>query len=116
MIILSIVRDLIFSSKLRAAAEGAGHQVVSVRALDQISLAASNPEARIAVIDLGCTVFDPFAAIAQLQEIAPNIKLIAFYSHVEVELAAKAQAIPGLELYTRSQFTGELSQIVARAV
>ena len=113
MKILSLIRDLIFSSKLRAAASELGHDVISVRTLDQLSEAITSPDIKLVVIDLGCGAFDPFSAIEQIRGSAPHLKLIAFYSHVEVELAERAGKISGLDLFTRSQFSMNVSEIIS---
>jgi hypothetical protein len=58
---------------------------------------------------------EPLSAIERLPANAREIPMVAFLSHVQTELAAKARAAGCREVMPRSQFTQNLATILARA-
>ena len=109
---LLISPDLFFTSKVTGTAQALG---LRVEAFDNITMAAT----RLASDDVACVLFDlgaPRASITDLFAAIPastQIPVIAFGSHVNVELLEAAQAA-GAEVMPRSQFASTLSDILKR--
>lgn len=109
---LLISPDLFFTSKVTGTAHALG---LRVEAFDNVATAAT----RLASGELACVLFDlgaPRASITDLFAAIPAstpIAVIAFGSHVNVELLATAQAA-GAEVISRSQFASTLPDILRR--
>jgi DNA-binding NarL/FixJ family response regulator len=69
---------------------------------------------RLVIVDLNARR-NPLSAIEQMQTSARDIPLVAFLSHVQVELAERAHAAGCREVMPRSQFTRNLATILAQA-
>lgn len=109
---LLISTDLFFTSKVTSTAQVLGLRVDSV---DDIATAKS----RLQAGDIGCVLLDlaaPRVSVADLRAAildSPQVPVIAFGSHVNVELLESAHAA-GAEVMPRSQFSATLPQILRR--
>ena len=109
---LLISPDLFFTSKVTGTAQALG---LRVEAFDNVATAA----ARLASGELACVLFDLGAPRASITDLfaaisaSTPIPVIAFGSHVNVELLEAAQAA-GAEVMPRSQFASTLSDILQR--
>ncbi len=109
---LLISPDLFFTSKVTGTAHALGLRVESI---DDVTTAA----ARLSSGDVACVLFDlgaPRASITNLFAALPasaRIPVIAFGSHVNVELLEAAQAA-GAEVMPRSQFASTLPDILKK--
>lgn len=111
MTVLAIVSDLMFSSKIRAAASEGGAEVVVVkRAADVDSISAQSID--VIVVDLEARTFDSFDVWKKAKETFPSASSVGFYSHVNDELAAKGEEAGIGETMPRSQFVRRLGEIV----
>ncbi|MFT3863117.1 MAG: hypothetical protein QM729_02510 [Solirubrobacterales bacterium] len=99
--VVSIATDLMLSSRVDAGLSAAGHEVVTVGSVEGAPLEGA--EAIVADLDLA----DP-AALA-----ATGVPVLGYYSHVDVETKARAEAA-GLErVVPRSRMSRELPDLVA---
>ncbi len=107
---LLISPDLFFTSKVTGTAQALGLRVDSV---DDVTTAKSRLEAG----DIGCVLLDlaaPRVSVAELLAAMPDSKrvpIIAFGSHVNVELLETARAA-GAEVMPRSQFSATLPEVL----
>ena len=107
---LLISPDLFFTSKVTGTAQALGLRVDSV---DNIASVKSRLEAG----DIGCVLLDlaaPRVSVAELLTAMPDsarVPIIAFGSHVNVELLESARAA-GAEVMPRSQFSATLPDIL----
>src|SRR5215213_985500 len=110
-----IVDDMFFASKIRGAAEAAGRQVARFRSREQIETdAAANPP-HLFIIDLNSDRLDPVETIALLKsrpELS-SVPVVAFLSHVEVEIKRRAEEAGCDYVLPRSLCTQKLSEIVS---
>jgi nucleoside-diphosphate-sugar epimerase len=81
--IVAFVPDLLFGSNVAGALQAAGHDVQLVSALSPES------DADLVVIDLTAEPDERIAAAQQA--LGPETPKLAFYSHVEADVRAKAQ-------------------------
>ena len=115
-VILAILDDLMFTSKIRAAAQHAGVTVAFARsaqsALDQMrSLTPA-----LAIFDLNNPRTDPIGTIAAMKadEALATIPTVGYVSHVDADTIAAARAAGADEIVARSAFVTQLPDILAR--
>ncbi|HWQ03138.1 MAG TPA: response regulator [Candidatus Nitrosotenuis sp.] len=114
--VLALVDDLFFQAKILETARHAGVQVQVVGsgdALEQALRDGSAPPAMI-LLDLNARV-GGLEALEKLRASGSPAPVIAFLSHVQTELAARARAAGCAEVMPRSQFTRHLAEILQRA-
>jgi hypothetical protein len=94
--VVSIATDLMLASRVDASLTTAGHHVV---------LAQSVEEAELIVADLD--VADPQALAAT------GVPTLGYYSHVDVDTKARADAAGLAKVVPRSRMSRELPELVA---
>ncbi len=109
---VAIVSDLIFASRITgtAAKVGASCQVVcdSSTLLD----ALNSGEPNTVLVDLHCARLVPAQAIRVVKEHCPKARVVAFFSHVQTELAEQASAAGADDVWPRSVFVQRLEQLL----
>ena len=87
-IVISVVDDMFFASKIRAVAEAVGAEISSPRSQEAIISKARETKPRLILVDLHNQRIDPLTLARALKsdEELRNIRLIAFFSHVQTEL------------------------------
>lgn len=108
--VVAFIPDLLFGSNVVGALRAAGHEPVLVSGAEQIR--GQLPSADVLVVDLTA---DAAERIEQVKAIPrPGIRALAFYSHVEADVRAQAQAA-GFDLVVpRSRMAREGAELVAR--
>ncbi len=107
---LLISPDLFFTSKVTGTAQALGLRVDSVDDIARATL-------RLQAGDIGCVLLDlaaPRVSVADLLSAMPDsarVPIIAFGSHVNVELLESARSA-GAEVMPRSQLSATLPQIL----
>jgi DNA-binding NtrC family response regulator len=108
--ILALVDDLLFRSKIREVARRAGARIIFVRtAADVADAARARPS--LAVVDLHAEKLDPLGSLAALR--AEGIPAIGFFAHVQTDLARAALEAGATEVMPRSAFAARLPEILA---
>ena len=107
MKIAALVDDLFFSSKISATAKQTGAQIVFCRSAETVPVDAG----RICV-DLNATTFDPVAEIAKLNE-GHSAPIVAYLSHVQVDLKKRAEEAGATEVLPRSAFVQRLPELLS---
>jgi CheY-like chemotaxis protein len=110
--IASIVDDMFFAARIRAAAESAGRSIATVKSLEH--LRATAPSSLI-IIDLNSSRVDAIEAIRTLKS-DPDVKtipIVGFVSHVQTDLITRAREAGCDHVLPRSAFTQLLPAIVA---
>ena len=115
--LLAVVDDLLFSSKIRGVAEAAGQPVVFVRKRDDILSSIREHKPDVVLFDLDRAPLDPVGAIREIRSHADlaHVKLIGFGSHVHAERLAEAREAGIDSAMARSGFVTALPKIVAGA-
>jgi hypothetical protein len=108
--VVAFIPDLLFGSGVLAALQAAGHEPVLVGDAD--SLARELPGAQVLVLDL---TFDADERIEQVDRVRPpGVGVLAFYSHVETEVRARAEQA-GFDLVVpRSRMAREGATLVSK--
>ncbi|HEX7048937.1 MAG TPA: hypothetical protein VF188_01895 [Longimicrobiales bacterium] len=114
---LALVADLIFASRVRAAAAAVGVPVRTVSSAAALLREARSGKAGVILIDLEARGVDAPRLIAELKadpELAET-PLIAFGAHVRGEALRAAQAAGADRVLARSAFVRALPTILAGA-
>ena len=108
--ILAIVDDLMFRSKLEAAAGQLGTPL-TVATDAGTALRASQPWHR-ALIDLNLNHADPLAIVRELRAAQPQARIIGYCSHVQQDLQRQALEAGCTQVLSRSAFIQQLPELL----
>jgi len=112
--VVALVDDLFFQAKLLETAKRVGVDVRTCTTADAVDAEIAKAPPRLVVVDLNAHS-EPFTVLERLHAGGDRIPLIAFLSHVQVDLAERAHAAGCREVMPRSKFTQNLATILARA-
>ena len=112
--VVALLDDLFFQAKLLETAKQVGVELRACTTPDALDAEIAKSAPRLIIVDLNA-LSDPFQAIERLQASGGKIPLIAFLSHVQVDLAERARAAGCNDVMPRSKFTRDLATILARA-
>jgi len=117
MAILAAVDDFLFRSKIRAVAKHVNATIQFAQTQDEILAQARASAPALVIVDLNNQKVDPVAMIAALKADAAlaGIRTIGFASHVHVDLINAARNAGADQVLARSQFAGNLAEILASA-
>ena len=111
--VLALVDDLFFQAKIMETAKLVGVELRTCTTPDALLGEVAKSAPRLVVIDLNARN-TPLAAIERMRAEAANIPLIAYLSHVQVDLAEQARAAGCQMVMPRSKFTRDLATILGR--
>jgi CheY-like chemotaxis protein len=114
---IAVVDDLMFASKIRAAAERSGAEVTFVRTRDAVLPAISSNRPSLVIFDLDREPLDPLGAIRAVRadEDLRATRLAAFVRHTSGDLIAAAREAGIDVVLARSAFFPALPQMLAEA-
>ena len=114
-IVISVVDDMFFASKIRAVAEAVGKEISFPRSQEAVVLKARETKPGLIVVDLHNQRIDPIALAQALKsdEELRSIRLLGFFSHVQTELQRNAVAAGFDQVIPRSVFARDLPHILA---
>ena len=117
-VILAILDDLLFTSKIRATAKqiGATLSVAKSRESALAEMRASAPA--LVILDLNNPRTDPLGIVAEMKgdPALAGIATVGFVSHVQTELIDAARKAGVGDVMARSMFAERLPQILARGL
>lgn len=112
--VLALVDDLFFQAKILETAKQVGVDVRTFTTPDALQAAIAKQAPKLVIVDLNARN-NPLHAIELVHHAAPALPLIAYLSHVQVDLAQRASAAGSSKVMPRSQFTHDLATILADA-
>jgi len=114
-VIIAIVDDMFFKSKIRAVAEAVGTEISFPRNKDALFQKAREANPKLIIVDLHNEKVDPGTLANELKadEELSAIPLLGFFSHVEIELQRNALAAGFDQVIPRSVFARDLSKILS---
>jgi CheY-like chemotaxis protein len=113
--VLALVDDLFFQAKLAETARHVGVALQTVSTGDALVAGATAvAPPRLLLVDLNARS-GALQAIEQLHAQGNLLPVIAFLSHVQVDLAERARAAGCQQVMPRSKFTAELAAILSQA-
>jgi CheY-like chemotaxis protein len=116
--VLFLSTDLMFSSRVTAAAQGANVSLQTVAKIDVAqSYSAVEPAAvpRLVILDLSTTGMDVAANVAAWRALEHPPRIVAYAPHVHEARLAAARAAECDAVYTKGQFDSKLDAILASA-
>ena len=114
--VLAVVDDLMFLSRIREAARGAGLGVRAVRTTAEL-VGAARDGARLVLVDADSGRLPWAEAVRALRadETTNRLLVVAFLSHVHAERADEARAAGCSRVLARGAFVQELPRIMTAA-
>ena len=111
--VVYFVRDLLFVSKIREAAEQLGVAVAPARDLDTLEREASG--ARLVIVDL--RLADAMEALERLarQPRAAAVESVGFVDHERIDVMETAKALGCRRVMAKGQLAAALPQLLAPA-
>ncbi len=110
--ILAYCPDLFFTSKITETGRQVGATVRVTSNIDQLREDALHHNPPLILIDLGDNGVDYAQLITGLRQALPKTSLIAYGSHVDTDLRAKAEQAGCNEVLVRSAFVKRLASIL----
>jgi CheY-like chemotaxis protein len=110
--IVAVVSDLFFDAKIAGTARAAGVAVEVVRTTADAG--ARLDHANGLIVDLNLPSGDALVLVRNAKGRRPALPVIAFLSHVQVELAREARAAGVDEVLAKSKFSEQLPEILRR--
>ena len=111
--VVALVDDLFFQMKLAETAKLMGIEV-KVASTAAALFDLLEPAPKLVVVDLNARA-NPIEAVERLRAAGHTIRVVAFLSHVQHELAERARAAGCDEVLPRSVFTQNLAAILSQA-
>jgi PleD family two-component response regulator len=114
--IVAVLDDLMFSSKIRTAAQQLGVRVVFARSLESALAEIRKAPPSLVVLDLNNPRTDPLGIVAAMKQDAAlaSIPTVGFASHVQTDVINAARQAGVGEVLARSAFTQQLGEILSR--
>jgi DNA-binding NarL/FixJ family response regulator len=108
---VALITDLFFFSKVKGTADVLGVPLTVVRN-EAALLAAVEAGASLVIIDANASGIDPAEAVRRCKERAAPPRVLAYHSHVQVELADALHAAGADLVLPRSRFSAELPELL----
>lgn len=115
--VVALVEDLMFTSKIRSAAIQLGVPVTFVRSVDTaLAFMRAAPPALV-IMDLNSRRLDPLGTLAAMKSDASlaGIPIVGYVSHVDAATIDQARSAGLGEVLARSAFAERLGEILRRA-
>lgn len=112
--VIAFVDDLFFQAKLSETARQAGIGLRTCATPEALTAAIGEEAPALVVVDLNARA-NPIETLERVRAAHPDIPVVAFLSHVQADLAARARAAGCEQVMPRSRFVRELAAIFAQA-
>ena len=114
--ILAVLDDLMFTSKIKTAASQLGVAVTFARSAEAARAALESTPPSLVILDLNGTRVDPLGVVASMKSNPrlADIPTVGFVSHVQTDVIDRARAAGVAEVLARSAFTQQLADILKR--
>jgi CheY-like chemotaxis protein len=112
--VIAVVDDLLFSSKIRGVASKAGTAVTFVRDRAAIVDAIRKNSPSLVIFDLDRDSLDPVGAIEEIRatDEIKDVRIVGFVSHVRADRIAAARAAGATQVLARSAFVSTLDTLL----
>ena len=112
--VLAVVDDLMFTSKIKTTARQLGVDVEFARSADAALAGMRTKPPALVILDLNNSRTDPLGTIAAMKgdPALASIPTVGFVSHVEADLIDAARRAGVDDVLARSAFTARLAEIL----
>jgi DNA-binding NarL/FixJ family response regulator len=111
--VVALMDDIFFQMKVAETAKHLGIEFKVATNTDAL-LSLLEPRPQLVIVDLNARN-QPIDAIVKLRATSKDIRVVAFLSHVQRELAEQARIAGCDEVMPRSSFTQNLAEILSPA-
>jgi CheY-like chemotaxis protein len=113
--VLAVISDLMFRSKIDAAAREAGIPLRVAKSVEQLERHLGNVTPAVVLMDLEMEGLDAGVMLGRLRATpaAANVPVIGFAGHTNIEVIRAARA-DGVQVMARSAFVAELPALMER--
>lgn len=114
--VLAVVDDLFFGSRIAETARQVGVELELQRAANFRPSALGNSQPALVIFDLNATSANPVELVRQLKadRTLARVPVVAFLSHVQVELQQAAEQAGCDQVLPRSKFSAALPELLRR--
>jgi PleD family two-component response regulator len=114
--ILAVLDDLLFTSKIRTTATQLGLQVTFARSADAALAEMRKSPPSLVVFDLNNPRTDPLGIVASMREdpALAAVPTVGYASHVQADVIAAARRAGVGDVLARSAFTQQLPDLLRR--
>jgi PleD family two-component response regulator len=115
--ILAVLDDLMFTSKIKTTASQLGAPVTFARSAEAALAAMRQSPPSLVILDLNNTRINPLAIVAGMKQdpALASIRTVGYASHVQVDVINAARQAGVDDVLARSAFTQNLPQILSQA-
>jgi CheY-like chemotaxis protein len=114
MSVIFFSTDLVFSSRLAAAADRQGIALVTVSSIDAALARLADGAVALAILDLSVSGLRPDDAVRRLREAQKNLALVAYAPHVHEERLQAARDAGCDLVLSRGGFDRQIDDLLAR--
>lgn len=116
--VLYLTDDLLFSSQITSAAKSAGIDIELLMSATQLAerLAAAPSEIRLVIVDLGMSNLSVSSTIALIRSTHPDVHILAYGPHVQVDKLAEAQRVGCNSVLARGAFSRDGIALIRQVV
>jgi len=107
-----LIRDLIFETKITSTAGLLGVPAKIIRSADELAGLLDQGVAGLVIVDLNTAGLAAVDAI-RMAKTHSGVRVLAFVSHVDADLAAQATAAGADEVLPRSRFSTQLPALLS---
>ena len=112
-LVVALINDLIFGTKIVSTGSSLGVSVATLHSVAEVERAMAQSRVSLLIVDLNSA---GDAAIDAVRAAAGNVsrpRIVAFVSHIDVDLAERARTAGADDVMPRSRFSQTLPQILA---
>ncbi|MCL4523146.1 MAG: hypothetical protein M1453_10005 [Acidobacteria bacterium] len=111
--VVALAEDLFFIAKMKETAKQAGVPLETAGSAEALAEAARAEGTSLLIVDLNSR--GSIEAIEHLRAAGNTLPVIAFFSHVQAELAERARLAGCEQVMPRSKFSRDLAEILSKA-
>ena len=115
-VVLGLVRDLFFRSKLDAVAESAGVVLYYASDLEAAARQCLDRHPELVLVDLSDAAFPAAATAERLRAALPDSQIVGFASHVDLKTLRAARDAGFASALSRSEFTARLPELLKEGI
>jgi DNA-binding NtrC family response regulator len=106
--------DLMFSTRIRSALEHAAHEVRLAESPADVGIAIEEAQPSLAILDIGAFGWNWQPVLREIRETHPDLPVLAFGSHMDVEATRQAMELGATRVVARSEFVNNMVGLVDR--
>ncbi|HEX8681396.1 MAG TPA: hypothetical protein VF707_03730 [Ardenticatenaceae bacterium] len=112
--IIALTPDLFFSTRIQSTLERAGHAIRVVDSAEAVATQVAEVSPGLAILDIGAFGWPWEQVLADLRAAAPDLPVLAYGSHMDVEATKRAQALGAARVVAKSEFVNNMPSLVTR--